>query len=335
MKVIVTEIFPVDPDFIKAMEPIAEVVSTNRFTEADMLEHAKDADAFLLGHESKVTRRVLESAKRLKVAMRFGVGYDNVDVKAATDCGILAVNFPGIYNQEVAEITIALMFALARNLTRVDRLVKAKDWVWNKPPEERDKWLGMTLKGKTLGLIGLGGIGTEVARMAKVALDMKLLVYDPYINEEKAKSVGGSLVPLERLLQESDIVSLHIPLNEQTRGFMGSKQLGMMKKSAFLINTSRGGVIDEAALIEALRQGKIAGAGLDVMSPEPPKPDNPLLEMENVILTSHTAAMTREGFKRVWMASAESITRIFQGKAPLPPANVLNPEVLKARGYTR
>lgn len=266
-----------------------------------------------------ITEKIIHTCKSLRVIGRYGAGVDNIDISAATDRGIPVVYTPGIHTKTVAEHTLALIFGLAKRLVNSDSALRRGEW------NVREENATLDLDGKVLGIIGYGRIGKEVARKAVAAFEMSVLAYDPYIYNRESKFHEVRFVDsLDDLLHESDFVSIHVPSSDRTKGMIGSRELAKMKPTSFLINTSRGDIIDESALIEVLRRGKIAGAGLDVFEIEPPRLDNPLLQLPNVIVTPHLAGMTAESVVRLSTAVAQGILDVFQGRRP---AYVFNPEV--------
>ncbi|NJE05342.1 hydroxyacid dehydrogenase [Thermococcus sp. M36] len=264
-----------------------------------------DVDAIIVRSKPKVTRKVIEAAPKLKVIGRAGVGLDNIDLEAAKERGIKVVNSPGASSRSVAELVLALMFNVARKVAFADR--KMREGVWAKK-----QCMGIELEGKTLGIVGFGRIGYQIAKIAK-ALGMNVLLYDPYPNEERAKEVGGKFVDLETLLKESDVVTLHVPLIEQTYHLINEERLKLMKPTAILINAARGAVVDTEALVKALKEGWIAGAGLDVFEEEPLPAGHPLTELDNVVLTPHIGASTVEAQMRAGVQVAEQIVEILKG----------------------
>ncbi|AFL95460.1 D-3-phosphoglycerate dehydrogenase [Thermococcus cleftensis] len=293
----------------KAMEVLRkagfDVIYEEYPDEERLVELVKDVDAIIVRSKPKVTRRVIESAPKLKVIGRAGVGLDNIDLEAAKERGIKVVNSPGASSRSVAELAIALMFSVARKVAFADR--KMREGVWAKK-----QCMGIELEGKTIGVIGFGRIGYEVAKIAH-ALGMKVLLYDPYPNEEMAKEVGGKFAQLEELLRESDVVTLHVPLVEQTYHLINEERLKLMKPTAILINAARGAVVDTSALVKALQEGWIAGAGLDVFEEEPLPKDHPLTKLDNVVLTPHIGASTEEAQMRAGVQVAEQIVEILKG----------------------
>jgi D-3-phosphoglycerate dehydrogenase len=260
-------------------------------------------------------------ADELQVISRTGAGVDNVDVVAATRMGILVTVVPGANTRSVVEHALTLILSLMKQIPLMDREIRRDNFAI------RFKNLPRDLNGKTLGLVGLGRIGAELARICRQAFDMHILAYDPYVAPETKAAVKAwvEFCDLERLFREAEVISLHVPFSPETQKMIGAQQLGWMKPEAFLVNTSRGGVIDEAALVQCLKERKIAGAGLDVFAREPLPEDNPLKSLDNVILTPHTAALTRECVMRVAVEAAQATLDVFRGRKP---DGLVNPEVL-------
>lgn len=277
-----------------------------------------EVDALVV-RTAPVPASVIQEGARLRVIGRHGVGVDNVDVPAATCRGIPVVYTPGAVTEPVAEHVVGLMIALAKRLGEGDRALRRGDF------QARETLVGSELEGKTLGIVGLGNIGSRVGEICRGAFHMVLLAYDPYCPPERARRLGTELVDkLNHLLNQSDFVSLHAPLTSQTKGLIGASELAAMKPSAYLINTGRGGLVDEAALIEALHKGTIAGAGLDVFAHEPPSPQSPLFQMDNVVVTPHMASHTEEGLRRMALTVAQEVLTVLRGDRP---RYVANPEV--------
>ncbi len=267
---------------------------------AELAAVLREFDAAIVRSQPKITATVLESPGRLRAIARAGVGVDNIDVPAATRKGIVVMNTPGGNTVSAAEHTVALMFALARKIPAADAAMKAGGW-------DRNKFVGIQLTGKTLGVVGLGRIGREVARRAK-GLDMTVVALDPFVTAAKAAELGfETAANLDELLPRVDFLTIHVPLSAETKSLVGSRELGMMKKSAYVLNVARGGIIDEAALAEALKAGTIAGAGIDVFTTEPTTADNPLIEAPNVVLTPHLGASTFEAQENVAVEAAQLI----------------------------
>ena len=295
-KILVTD--PIHEDGLKALREFAEVEVARGLTPADLLGKIKGHDVLVVRSETKVTKDVIDAGKQLKVIARAGVGLDNIDVKAAEKRGIKLLNSPEAPTIAVAELVLGHMLSFARNIPRADSSMKAGRW-------EKSQLMGTELRGKTLGIVGTGKIGQAVGYRAKAFL-MDLLLYDIIKNQEFAKRTGARYVNLNTLFQESDFVTLHLPLMPETRNMIGKRELELMKPTAVLINTSRGGIVDETALIEALRDKKIAGACLDVYGQEPLR-DSPLIELPNVVLTPHLGASTREAQRDAAMIIVQKI----------------------------
>ncbi len=296
---------PIAEDGLALLRPHAqvEVVTGDR----EMLQRRlSDADALLVRSETRVTADLLANARRLRVIGRAGAGVDTIDVDAATARGIVVVNAPGGNAVAAAEHALALMFALARRISSADASLKRGEWL-------RSAYVGTELTGKTLGLIGLGRVGSEVARRA-LGLDMHVLVYDPYVPDEHARHLGLEPVELDLLLETADVVSLHVPLIESTRGIVGKDQIARMRSGAFLINCARGGLVDEKALLTALDEHRLAGAGLDVYSVEPVPADDPLPRHPNVVATPHLGASTVEAQANVATQVAHEVIAVLEGR---------------------
>ncbi len=285
---------------------------------ADVLEkEIADVDAVLGTH--RWTAKVMDMASRLRLIALTSVGFDMVDIDAATERGILVTNTPDVLTDTVADLTFALMLAAGRRICEMDRWLRAGQW----------KDAGVTpmawdIHHATLGVIGLGRIGSAVAHRA-LGFHMKVLYYDTVRKRDLEQQNGYQFVDRETLLRESDFVTLHVPLLPETKGMMGAAQLALMKPTAFLINTSRGPVVDERALIKALQEGRIAGAGLDVFEKEPVELANPLLKMENVVMLPHVGSATDATREAMLDLAINNVLAVLQGKPPLTP---VNPEVL-------
>ncbi len=273
----------------------------------DLAREIGKYNALMVRSATKVTKDIIEKAENLKVIGRAGIGVDNIDVKAASEKGIYVVNSPTGTTRSVAELTFALMFALARKIHIADKTMKQGEWA-------KKKLKGIELLGKTLGLIGSGNIAQEVAKIAN-CLGMKVLVYSPHCTEEKARKMGAELKTIEEIFSQSDFISLHIPKTDETYHMISEKLLSLMKPTAYLINVARGGVVDEEALYKFLKEGKIAGAAIDVYEKEPPE-ENPFASLDNVVLTPHIGASTKEGQVRAGIICAEQILKVLDGKEP-------------------
>ena len=258
-----------------------------------------DYHGWVIRSGTKVTADLIEAAENLKVIGRAGVGVENIDVEAASKKGIVVMNTPGGNNVTTAEHTISLMLSLARHIPQAVASLKAGQW-------KRDKFMGVELCNKTLGVIGLGNVGRIVAERA-VGLRMKVIGHDPFVPPENAARLGVELVSLEEVFQRSNFITVHVPLTNETRGLINRKAIAKMKKGVRIINCARGGIVDEKDLAEALKEGKVAGAALDVYVDEPPSPDHPLVKMEQVITTPHLGASTDEAQLNVAIAVAEQM----------------------------
>ena len=278
-------------------------------------ERIQGMGGLIVRNQTKVTASLFIKAKELQVIGRAGVGYDNIDVNAGSKSGVVICYCPEENAVSVAEHVFALILALARKITWADRSVKGGEW-------DRKKYYGFELQGKTLGILGLGRIGARVALRAK-AFGMHILAYDTYLSNTHlhVTESGALLVPLGMLLAESDFLTIHLPLNDETYRMFNAETFQKMKSTAFLVNTSRGEVLVEEDLIEALKNGKLAGAALDVRQMEPPPPKNPLHALDNVILTPHTAGLTYEAQEKVVNAIAEDVDRVLSGQPALRYVN--------------
>ncbi|HTT71782.1 MAG TPA: phosphoglycerate dehydrogenase [Anaeromyxobacteraceae bacterium] len=256
-------------------------------------------DGLAVRSATKVNAALLERAGRLKVVGRAGVGVDNVDIAAATRRGVVVMNTPGGSSTTVAELTLAHMLALARHVAQATASVKGGKW-------EKKKFQGRELAGKTLGVVGIGSIGSIVVERCR-GLKMRVIAYDPFISAEAAGELGVTQVSLDELWSQADVISLHVPLTEQTRNLVDEKALARMKKGALIVNCARGGVIDERALASALERGHLGGAALDVFEKEPPPPDHPLFKLDAFVCTPHLGASTEEAQAAVAVAIAEQL----------------------------
>ena len=275
-----------------------EVVIRNKETDGPIEEQIKGFDCVVVRSATKITREVIEAADQLKLVVRAGVGLDNVDQEAAKEKGLKVQNTPEAPTVSVAEMVFSLMFALARNVTQADSSMKDERW-------EKKKLKGTELWNKKLGIIGFGRIGCEVAARAK-AFDMDILCYDALDIEQVCADLGARRCSIEELIENADYITLHVPLVPQTKGLIGEKEFKKMKETAFLINTARGGVVDEKALLKALIDGEIAGAALDVFENEPPL-DWELVKHPKLVATPHLASSTKEAQVRVGELTADKV----------------------------
>ena len=298
----------------------AKLVGANCATEDEVIEAVKDADAILTS-DVVLTRRVMEALPKCKVIVNGGVGFDSLDVDAATDNNILVVNAPAPEwcVEEVSNHAITLLLACAKKLILLNNGIKQGRW-----DEGREALTPMvSIHGQTLGLIACGNIGRMTARKAQ-CFGLKILGYDPYVDKSLAKEYGITLVSLPELLKESDFVSVHIPLSKETWHLIGEEEFKQMKPTAYFINTARGSVVDEPALIKALQEKRIAGAGLDVFEKEPIDSDNPLLKMDNVVVTPHSASHSDVALKQLRISVGQEAARVLSGRWP---KNVVNKTV--------
>ena len=275
-----------------------EVVVRNKDTDGPIEEQIKGFDCVVVRSATKITREVIQAADNLKLVVRAGVGLDNVDREAAEEKGVEVKNTPEAPTVSVAEMVFAMMFAMARNVTQADSSMKDERW-------EKKKLAGTELWNKTIGIIGYGRIGREVAERAK-AFDMKVCAYDVLDIGQICMEMGTEKTELLDLIEKSDYITVHVPLVPQTKGLFGEKEFALMKKTAFLVNTARGGVVDEEALLKALNDGEIAGAALDVFENEPPL-DWELVKHPRLVATPHLASSTKEAQVRVGELTADKV----------------------------
>jgi D-3-phosphoglycerate dehydrogenase len=286
-------------------------------TEAELIDRARDADA-LITSATPVTRGAMGALEGLKVVVRTGVGYDAIDVPAATELGVIVVNIPDLWVREVANHALALLLAWNRKIATLDRQVHAGAWGGGVPGPHTG-----SLHGETVGIVGLGNIGSAFARRI-AAFETRVIAHDPYVDDAKFAALGVERVSLDELAARSDYVSVHTLLNAETHHLIGEAFFRRMKPTAILVNTSRGPVVDEQALIRALRDKQLAGAALDVWEQEPVSADNPLLAMDNVIATPHAAYFSSAAVAQVPRRCGEEVARVLTKERPL---NVVNPEV--------
>jgi len=292
---------------------VAESPLDRPLIEAEIVELISNVDGAILGLD-EVTAKVIQAGRQLKVLSRYGVGVDRVDLEAATEAGVVVTNTPGTNHIAVAELTLGLMLSLARRIPQHDSSVKEGSWARVRGTTE--------LAGKTLGILGLGWISREVIRRAS-AFDMKIVVQTRYPDKELADQYGVEYLPLERLLKEADFVSLHCAFTPERADLIGEKALRAMKPTSYLINTARGGLVDEEALLVALQEGWIAGAAMDAFKEEPAT-DRPLVRLDNFIATPHIGAATYESILRMGTLAVENALQVLRGERP---PYVVNPEV--------
>jgi len=320
---------PIADDGVERLRAGGEVDVATGLSADELLSRIAEYDALVVRSETKVTADVFDAAPRLRVVGRAGVGVDNIDIDAATAHGVLVLNAPAGNTIAAAEHAIAMMLALARNVPAADHSLRSGHW-------ERARFMGAELREKTLGVVGMGKIGFEVARIAREGLRMRVLAHDPLVTEERARQAGAELVDLATLLVSSDFLTVHVPLSDATRSMIGAAQLRQMRRGARLINVARGGIIDEQALADAISEGHIAGAAIDVFTKEPPPPDMPLLQLAQVVLTPHLGASTREAQVNVAFDVADQIVEYLQGGTPRYAVNaptLLPEELARLRPY--
>lgn len=289
------------------------------FSEATLVKEIHDAAGFLV-RTAEIPASVINAGKTLKVIARHGVGYDNIDVKAATARKIPVCITPRANALSVAEHVLALMLALAKRIVPYDAATRGHEW------DIRNGYAAVDLDGKVMGIIGMGRIGTLVCKKVIGAFNMKVLAYDPLVPASTMEAAGATVVKeIPDVITAADVVTVHVPSSPQTKHLIGEEALAMMKPTAFLINTARGPLVDEAALAKALKEKRIAGAGIDVFDPEPPNADNPLFGAPNVVLSPHSAGLTVECVIRMATHAAQAIIDVLEGRKP---EGVINPEVL-------
>ncbi|HSW35419.1 MAG TPA: phosphoglycerate dehydrogenase [Candidatus Limnocylindrales bacterium] len=311
MKILVSD--SLSPEGLEVLQQNAEVDYKPEISAAELTEIIGSYDALIVRSRSKVTAEVITAGKNLKVIGRAGVGVDNIDVEKATEKGIIVVNSPHGNTISAAEHAVALLTSLARNIAGANRSVKRGEW-------KRTEYTGVELNNKVLGLVGVGRIGSEVARRAR-AMGMKIIGYDPYVSSDQADKLKIEMVAFEELLKRSDFISLHLPLGSSTHHLIGAKEIAMLKPGVRIINCARGGLIDEDALYEALKGGRVAGAALDVFEQEPPVGCK-LLELDNVIATPHLGALTQEAQVNVAMQVSEQVIKALRGEPIVSAVNV-------------
>lgn len=271
-------------------------------TEEELIPLLVDCDGYIAGLDF-VTKKVLKSCKKLKVISRYGAGYDRVDISAAKDVGIPVTNTPGVNAEAVGELAFALTLSAARKVPFLNQATRSGEWI---------RSTGIELKGKTIGIMGLGAIGKVVARCA-MGFEMNVIAYDPFINNDYCVENRIEVCTFDEVCQQSDVISLHLPLTQNTKHLINANAIASMKNSAILINTSRGGIIDEAAAYTALKTGTLGALGLDAFEIEPPK-GSPLFELDNVVVTPHTGAHTAEATQNMANASVKNLIDILSGK---------------------
>ncbi|MBM4451108.1 MAG: phosphoglycerate dehydrogenase [Chloroflexi bacterium] len=319
MKVLVAD--PLAEEGVEVLKRQAEVDVKLKLKPEELKSIIGDYDALIVRSETKATADIIEAGKKLQVIARAGVGLDNIDVEAATRKGIVVVNAPTGNTIAAAEHAIALMMALARHVPQANARLKSGVW-------QRSEYMGTELRGKTLGMVGLGNVGSAVARRAQ-AFEMRLIGYDPFVSSEYARNLGVELVPMDKLIKESDFITLHLPLTSETKDIIGAKELSKMKPTVRIVNCARGGLVDEEALYKAVETGKIAGAAVDVFATEPVT-DSVLFKCDRIIVTPHLGASTAEAQTSVALEVVEQVLAVLKGQparyavnAPQIPAELL------------
>lgn len=326
------KVYILEPEWEESHKIIREVadvfvgVPGVKYSEDQLINMLRDVDAVVITSQHRISRRIIYNCPKLKVIVKYGSkpGIDNVDLEAATERKIPVCYTFGANYDSVAEFTVGLMLYAVKKISTVSQSLKEGLW---RDSLLRSGVLGYELRGKTVGIIGLGQIGRRVAKILQ-GFDVRIIGYDPYISRDDVESLNVELVKdLGALLRDSDIITIHATLTEETYHMIGEEEFKVMKPTAILVNTARGAIVDEEALIKALREGWIAGAALDVFEKEPPDPDNPLLKLPNVISTPHYASCTYEAYRREAIIAAEEVVRVLEG---YKPKYIANPEVLKA-----
>ena len=307
----------IHPDAHLRLAQDANVRVLDDTSQEGLIRAIADADALLV--RMPVTPEAIRAGRKLRVVARHGVGLDYIPVQTCTELGIPVVYTPDANTESVAEHVLGTMIALAHQIGRADRGVR--DGRWN----VRDGLLGIDIRGRTMGIVGMGRIGTRVAEICRGAFSMNVLGCDRYLEDSTISSRGAEPVALEELLSKSDFITLHVPATEENRHLINARALAHMKKGSFLINHARGGLVDTAALTSALKRGQLGGAAVDVLEQEPPPPGLELVQLENVITTPHSAALTDEAMRRMGSDAGDDILRVLRGERPKACAN---PEVL-------
>lgn len=321
MRQVVLLTHAIHPTAMRLIEEGSELRVLKRADADGLLEEIADADALIV--RMPIAAEAIRAGRRLRVVARHGVGLDYIPVQTCTELGIPVTFTPDANTESVAEHVIGGMITMAHRMAEADRAVRAGEWEW------RDRALGFDLHGRTLGIIGFGRIGSRVAKMARAAFEMKVLAHDPNIAPDRAPS-GVKIVSLHEVLAESDFVTLHVPLSAQTQQLLNAERIATMKPGAVVINAARGGLVDQTALAEALRSGRLFGAALDVLEEEPPQTGDSLTQLNNVLVTPHSAALTEEAMLRMGTTAAEDTLRVLRG---LSPHNCANAADLAKKGF--
>ncbi len=322
MKVLVTD--PIADAGLDVLRDAGhEVETAYEVSGDDLLEAVSDANALVVRSGTEVTEAVFEAAPELVIVGRAGIGVDNIDIDAATDHGVIVANAPEGNVRAAAEHTVAMAFATARSIPQAHIRLKGGDWA-------KGDYLGTEVNGKTLGVVGLGRVGQEVAKKC-ASLGMDIVAFDPYISEERADQLGAELVDLDGCLDRADFLTVHVPLTDETAGMIGERELAQLE-GGYVVNCARGGVVDETALAEAVEDGVLAGAAVDVFAEEPVSQDNPLLAVEDVVVTPHLGASTEAAQENVATSTAEQVVAAFAGE---PVMNALNAPSIDETAFPR
>lgn len=329
-RIICADRFYMSKEAIEALENFGKLIWADCKNEDELVKKVRSTSAELIISEYfEITCRVMDALPNLKGIVVWGVGYDHIDINAASERGIYVANTRGSNAESVAEHVFALMLCLSRKLLRTCNFVRAGEWTTREEAGLPSQLAAQDLYEKILGIVGLGAIGSRVARIAH-GFNMHVFAYDPYLSAEVAKERGAELVDFEKLLRESDFVTLHVVLTKETKSIISTRELNLMKPTAYLVNASRGPVVDEEALTKALRDEKIAGAGLDVFTKEPIDVRNPLLKFDNVIVTPHCAGNSKEALEATSLMVSKEAKRILKNQIP---DNFVNRKQLAERGY--
>jgi len=323
LKVRYTSVAPIEIDKNGFLQIGADYKEKPCPAEADLIQFVSDADVAIIRSEP-CTGRVIRAMQKCRLIMTPKVGYENIDISTATEMGICVANIRGLSSDEVSDHAMALLLACSRKILQLDKMVRNGQWQTFHGKEMQAVWRGISMiRGQILGLIGFGVIARKIVPKAH-AFGLNVVVFDPVINPDLIRETGAEPVEFNELLKRSDYISIHVPLTPDTHHMLGMVQFKMMKKTAYLINTARGSVVDEKALYTALKEGSIAGAGLDVFETEPVKPDNPLLTLNNVILTGHSAHYSDQVWNEQARRPFEEVKRMLAGEWPL---SWVNPDV--------
>jgi len=319
------QLFPQAMDILEAVAAVEVFDGVDNAIPRDLLiEKVKDAEGLLPLLTERIDGELMDAGRKLKVISNYAVGFNNIDTDAATERGIYVTNTPGILTDTTADAAFALLMATARRIPEADRHIRSKGWIHAWGPK---MFIGSDVHGKTLGILGMGRIGSAMVKRAK-GFSMDVVYHDVYRREDLEEELGIVYKPRDEVIRSADFLSLHVPLTPETHHLMGAEELASMKETAFLINTSRGPVVNEKALAEALRDGVIAGAGLDVFETEPVSHDSPLLGIDNIVLTPHLASGSTETRTKMATTAATNIVSVLQGRVP---PSLVNPEVMKVR----